>query len=103
MRASPRETGADDASPLSAVMRKPVHCPPSTPLRAVLETMQAQRIGSMIVTRHDAAPAGILTLRDVVDRVVLRQGALDQPVESAMTTALHALPPHATVYEASLL
>ncbi|HEX2831196.1 MAG TPA: DUF294 nucleotidyltransferase-like domain-containing protein [Burkholderiales bacterium] len=103
MRASPGEAGVDDARPLSAVMREPIHCPRSTPLRAALETMQARRIGSILVTEDDAKPVGILTLRDVVDRVVLREGALDRPVETAMSGPLHVLPPHATLYEAALL
>ena len=103
MRASKPDTAADDASPLSAVMREPVHCPPHTPMREVLATMQARHIGSMIVTAGAARPIGILTLRDVVDRVALRDGALDQPVERAMTRSLHVLPPHATVFEAGLL
>lgn len=103
MRASKTDTAADDASPLSAVMREPVHCPPHTPVREVLATMQARHIGSVIVTADGGRPIGILTLRDVVDRIALREGALDQPVESAMTTSLHVLPPNATVYEAALL
>ena len=84
-------------------MRQPVSCFPETPMRSVLQTMHDRHIGSMIVTAKDMAPLGILTLRDVLDRVVLRDGVLDRPVSSVMSTELHALPPHATVYEAVLL
>jgi len=98
-----RPVRLDGASELASVMREPVHCTPGTPIRTVLEAMHSRHIGSMIVVSKSSTPVGILTLRDVVDRVVLEDGMLDKPVSSVMSTSPHTLPAHATVYDAVLL
>ncbi len=48
-------------------------------------------------------PLGILTLPDVLERIVLPQIALDQPVITVMTTQLTTLPPQALAHEAALV
>jgi CBS domain-containing protein len=100
-------TGAEaqltGATPLAAVMRRePVWCAPATPLRTALETMRARGIGSMIIAADDLTPLGIFTLRDVLDRVALAQGMLDQPISKVMSADIYTLPAQATVYEAAL-
>lgn len=91
------------ATPLSAVMRRdPVSCGPDTSVRAALSTMRSHSIGSIVITTQDGAPVGILTLRDVLDRVALVDGILDQPIANVMSTGIIALPPDATVYDAVL-
>lgn len=90
------------ASPLSAIMRRaPVTCLPGTPLRSALTTMQQCNIGSMIVTDGNLAPLGILTLRDVLDRVTLAACGLEQPIASVMTGDVFTLPPQAPAYAAA--
>ena len=91
------------ASALSTVMRAPVSCPPQTSVRDALGTMHARAIGSIVVASGDGVPLGIFTLRDVLDRVTLVEGALDMPIASVMSTGLYTLPPDATVYEAVLV
>jgi CBS domain-containing protein len=91
------------ASPLAAVMRRePVACPPETPIRAVIARMREHRIGSMVITDTAGAPIGIFTLRDLVDRVPLRDETLDAPIATVMTEDAFTLPAGATVYEAAL-
>jgi CBS domain-containing protein len=90
----------DGATDLGSVMLAPVHCKPDTPIREVLETMHRRHIGSTVVVDQNGAPIGILTLRDVLDRVVLKSGALDQSISSVMSKSLETLPPHATVHDA---
>ena len=91
------------ASPLSAIVqRAPVSCPPHTPLRSALATMHELNIGSMIVTDANLNPLGILTLRDVLDRVALAQYGLDQPISGVMSRDLFTMSLQATVYEAAL-
>jgi CBS domain-containing protein len=64
--------------------------------------MRSQAIGSMIVVDAASAPIGILTLRDVVDRVALEPGALDAPIEQVMTPHPVTLPVQETAYAAAL-
>ena len=90
------------SSPLSAIIRRePVTCAPDTPVRAVLETMHALGIGSMVAV-EDGRPVGIFTLHDVLNRVALAQIDLDQPIIGIMSTHLTSLPPQAFAYEAAL-
>lgn len=92
------------ASPLSAIVRRePVTCTSETSIRRVLEIMHEQRIGSMVAVDENRHPIGIMTLHDVLDRVVLPQVDLDQPVMDVMSKQLSILPPYAQAHEAALL
>lgn len=84
------------------VQRSPVSCLPDTPMRAVLETMRREDIGAMIIAGPDRAPAGILTLKDVLERVALPENRWDDPIASVMSAALVTLPPQASAHDAAL-
>jgi CBS domain-containing protein len=60
-------------------------CSPETPVRVALETMRSRAIGSIVVVDPARKPVGILTLRDVVDRVVLEPQRLETPMRAVMT------------------
>jgi CBS domain-containing protein len=85
------------------VLRPPVTCPATTPVRAVLETMQREGIGSMLVTDAQGALAGIFTLKDLLARVALGSPSLDAPIAAVMTPDPVSLPPGAFAYEAALV
>jgi CBS domain-containing protein len=90
--------------PLAELMhRRPVSCAPETPLRAALEAMRAERVGSMIVVDEGQRPLGLLTLGDVLTRVTLPQLPLDTPIGAVMSARLHTLPARAPAFEAALL
>ena len=101
------QSGAEQqslASPLSAIIRRaPVTCSPQTSILAVLEQMHESRIGSMVAVDDAGRPLGILTLPDVLARIVLPQIDLAQPVIGVMTTQLTTLPPQALAHEAALM
>jgi CBS domain-containing protein len=91
-------------SPLSAIIRRtPVTCAPETSVRRAMELMQEAKVGSMIAVDGQQRPLGILTLPDVLERIVLPQITLDQPVIDIMTTQLTTLPPQALAHEAALV
>lgn len=91
-------------TPLGDLVRRPaVTCKQGTPLREVLQQMQAQRVGSVLVTDGAGAPAGILTRYDVLDRVTLAGIALDTPVDAVMTSPVRTLGIDATAHDAALL
>ncbi len=86
----------------SVIRRKPVTCPPETPVMTVLQTMQNLAIGSMVAATQ-GKPLGIFTLHDVLKRVALVPGLdVTQPIINIMTTNLVTLPPQALAYEAAL-
>ena len=90
-------------SPLARILRrKPVACGPSETIGAAVGRMRELSIGSMIVVDEGNVPTGILTLRDVVDRVVLEPGALEAPIAHFMTPRPVTLPVQDTAYSAAL-
>ena len=101
------QSGAEQqslTSPLSSIIRRtPVTCAPHTTIAAVLETMHASRVGSMIAVDEAGRPVGILTLPDVLERIALPQIDLHTPVIEVMTTKLTSLTPQSFAHEAALL
>ncbi len=90
------------ASPLKSIIRRePVTVTPDTPIRQVLESMKALRIGSMVIADDDGQPLGIFTERDVLDRIALGGIPQDAPIEKAMTRRPYALPFNAALFEAA--
>ncbi len=85
------------------IRREPVTCAPETPLRAVLETMHKQGIGSMIAVDERQKPVGIFTLHDVLSRVALDGVSLDVPFKTVMSANPRTLPPHALAHDAALV
>ncbi len=90
------------SSTLAAVIRRePVTCSPDDAIRQALQAMQDHGVGAMVAVEN-GLPKGILTLHDVLGRVVLAGADLDQPVIGIMSTNLTTLPPHAPAHEAAL-
>lgn len=87
----------------SLVTRAAVSCAPQTPVGEVLRTMQAGKIGSMLVVDGGGRLTGIFTRHDVLDRVALAQCDLSRPVSSIMTPNPETLPADASAYEAAVL
>ncbi len=90
------------SSNLSAIIRRePVTCSPASSIRQALQLMEEHGVGAMVAVERDT-PLGILTLHDVLSRVVLADADLDHPVIGIMSTNLTTLPPHAPAHEAAL-
>ena len=94
--------GAGMLAPLSsAVRRTPITCKPETPVREVLERMQRERVGSMVVADDSQRPLGIFTTQDVLERVALPQAAVDAPISGFMTPSVVALEEEASLADAA--
>lgn len=95
------EQGLD--TPLGRLCRMAAGVPPETPLAQALAAMQAGRLGSVLVLGPDGAPLGILTHKDVLERVTLPQRSLDGPVREVMSSPVHTLRAADTLHQAALL
>lgn len=84
------------------VRRQPVTCALATPIRDVLDILQREDIGSMLVTSPDGKPAGIFTLRDLLTRVAVTDRSTTDPISAVMTAEPITLPPHVFALEAAL-
>ncbi len=91
-------------SPLSAILRRsPASVSLSTTLRQTLETMVGQNLDAVVVVDPASqVPLGTFTTRDLVQRVALPGGDLDQPVACVMTGGLVTLGPGTTAHQAAL-
>lgn len=99
---------ASEYSPMNAplqslLQREAVTCSLETPIQVALERLDNHHVGSIIVVDDDKRPQGILTLHDVLSRVVLAQRDIYSPVAEIMTPNPVALPPEAPAYEAAML
>lgn len=91
-------------APLSSLVRRaPVSCLPQTPIRAALQSMNAERVGSIVITDAQQKPLGVFTLHDLLARVSTSSISLESPIEQVMTRRPLSLPPQAAVYEAAAL
>ena len=94
-----------EAALSTLVSRSPIVARPDEPLRASLQRMQDARVGSIVVVDGEHRPLGILTLQDLLGRIVLRQPPpdLDQtPVQAVMSGPLHTLDTTQRVSDAML-
>ncbi len=90
-------------SPLSAIIRRePITVPLEATVRETLETMERMRISSIVVADPQRVPLGIFTLQDLLRRVTLAQGDLQQPIACVMTSGLITSRPQATAHQAAL-
>ncbi|TSE34270.1 DUF294 nucleotidyltransferase-like domain-containing protein [Tepidimonas charontis] len=83
--------------------RVPVALPATAPLRTVLQTMSARRIGSVLLLDARGALAGILTRGDVLERIVLAGVGLEEPAARVMSQPVQTLGTDDTLYDAVLM
>ena len=103
-RADWRRTALTMYSPLSAVLRlPPVTVPLEAPVRRTLEAMMRQNTDAVVVVDPvSKTPLGTFTTRDLVERVTLVGGDLEQPVACVMTGGLLTMGPGTTAHQAAL-
>jgi CBS domain-containing protein len=91
-------------APLSSLIRRaPVSCLPQTPIREALQSMNKERVGSIVITDAEQQPLGVFTLHDLLGRVATSGISLEAPIEQVMTRRPLSLPPQAAVHEAAAL
>lgn len=87
--------------PVRALIRRgPVSCSAATPLRAALERMSAEGVGTIAVVDDAQRPIGIFTLTDLMVRVVLPGIDLAAPIATVMTPDPGAVDEDTTAQEA---
>lgn len=92
------------SSPLAGIIRgTPVTCSPDTSIRTALQMMQDAQVGSMIIVDTAQHPLGIFTLRDLLERVVLKNLPIDEAIRQVMSATPVTLPPEALAYDAAML
>ncbi len=89
--------------PLSQVMRSPVVTVPlHQSLADALGLMHERHVGSVVIVDEAGAPAGILTEKDLLARVLLPRLPLETPISQVMTRSMLCLPPETPAGQALL-
>ena len=89
-------------APLSSLkLRMPDTCTADTSVIAASEILSRSRELAIIVVDPDNLPLGVFTLHDLVKRVLLVGGDVQQPISNVMSTELVSLPSEANGYEAA--
>lgn len=91
-------------SPLSGIIRRaPVTVAPQVSVQTALQIMEHDRIGSIVIAEPETQiPLGIFTLQDLLRRIAVLNGDLEQPIANVMTSDLITLEAEATAYQAAL-
>ncbi len=91
------------ATPVRALLRRePITLAPSASIREAAEVMQAHRVSSMLLVEQDHL-FGIVTDRDLRNRVIAAGLATDQPIADIATVAPLTIELRATAFEALVL
>jgi len=97
-------SGGERGGGLTALLRRaPVHVLPEASIRDALKRMDAERVGAVVIADQALRPLGVMTLRDMIERVVLPSSDLDVPVVGVMTGGVVALPGDASPHLARLM
>lgn len=92
-------------SPLGDLIRRaPVTVPLDASVRQAIGTMASMQIGSVVVADASGRlPLGIFTRGDLLHRVALSDGDLEQPIAAVMTGGVVAVRPQTSAYQAALI
>ncbi len=82
------------------VRNPPVACPVTATLREAAQQMADAKVRTIIVQDGNGVPVGMVTLVDLLQRVLLPERPLAEPVASVMSTPIVTLVGSATAYEA---
>lgn len=89
--------------PVKASLLTDLTCPLDTPIHKAAIAMSRAKASAILVTAPSGEPVGIVTQRDLLDRVLAVGRELTLPVASIMSAPLVRLPEHALLFEAARL
>ena len=79
---------------------KPLFCAPRTPVKAAAHRMSMRGVSSIVVVDEGVQPVGMVTDRDLRERVVAAGRPLDAPVAEVMSYPLATVHPWEPAFEA---
>ncbi len=88
---------------LSEIMSSPVEtCPPDSSAREIARLMAEKEVGSLLVVENTSVPVGIITERDLIERVLSPDAINYHDITAAeiMTPHPHFVTPETYMYEA---
>lgn len=83
--------------------KDPVSCPPGISIQEAAQIMRRENVGSIIVVTPEGLPLGIITDRDLRNRVVAGDHPASQPVDTIMSNPVITMAPQLTVADVQIL
>jgi len=83
--------------------KKPVTCSPETPLQEAAIIMRANNVGSLLMVDDAFHPIGILTDRDLRNKVVTGEISFQAPVSAIMKSPVITIEPERTVADIQIV
>ena len=97
---NPDDSGFTEAQ--SAIYSKnPICCAPETSIKEASLTMKSCNVGSIVIT-EDHKPIGIITDKDLRNKIATGLHSIDEPVTTIMSSPVISFPPTITVAEAQI-
>lgn len=89
------------STPAREIARKPLLvCSSDTPIQQAAQLMSDQQVGSVVIANPAGESVGIVTNRDLRERVIVAGWDMLGPIGEIMNSPLRTIPGHAPVYEA---
>jgi CBS domain-containing protein len=82
------------------VRNRPIACSATATLREAAQKMADAKVRTIIALDPNGTPVGMFTLVDLLERVVLPGGSLEQPLAATMSSPIVTAHASATAYEA---
>ncbi len=98
-RMARRELDSFTTPVLKLIKREPVTCGLQTTLSEIIQTMRAERVGSVVVVNSSMSPLGIVTYADVI-RALASGVEMSAAVHEFMSTPIYAIDSEASVFDA---
>lgn len=83
--------------------RKPICCSPGTTIQAAAQIMKNANVGSIIISNKDQLPLGIITDRDLRNKVVSGDYSLTAKVDEIMSSPVITAAPDITIADVQIL
>jgi signal-transduction protein with cAMP-binding, CBS, and nucleotidyltransferase domain/PAS domain-containing protein len=87
--------------PVKASQLATLSCTLDTPIRQAVVSMSRAKASAILVTAPSGEPVGIVTNRDLLDRVLAANRDTSHPVSAIMSAPLVRIPEHALLFEAA--
>ena len=82
--------------------KAPVTCTPDVSVQKAAQIMAASRVGSIIIVDEDNHPQGIITDRDLRNKIVTGTFPMETEVAKIMSQPVKTIPPHRTVADVQI-
>ncbi len=80
-----------------------ISVPEGTTIRDALKKMGEKNVSSLIVIRGEDRPYGVVTRKDIIEEIVVREGDINDPIDKITSSPLILATPNLRIKDAAQL